>query len=303
MIEWDDQYEGSLSADGNVLVVKNREGCRFFDWVESRSSWVQRSHVLRYANSRVYLSGDGNTVVFYQPTSIRAPITILTYNLGTNSWIVKDEISNANTASISINGDGSVLAIGRRPITSFNNGTVEVYHWDDSNYTLSDVYADRGYVIHGPDPSTGASISLSGNGHFLAVGSPNAFDYGRGLVRIYALSTSNNSWYQLGNTITLSGYSYTNLGSSVTVSNDGNIVAIGAVYDDGSRFGSRRTLIFEYNSETRLWTQKGSTIIMLDILMLDSATMSSDGSTVVSFISGRVLYGNSYAYTKVYRFL
>ena len=66
-------------------------------------------------------------------------------------------------------------------------------------------------------------------------------------------------WIQLGSDIdgeSLSDYS----GSSVSLSNDGSIVAIGAPNNDGNGSNSGQTRVYQWDSTSSSWNQLGSDI-------------------------------------------
>ncbi|MFH2143504.1 MAG: T9SS type A sorting domain-containing protein [Bacteroidota bacterium] len=123
---------------------------------------------------------------------------------------------------------------------------------------------------------SGWSVSLSSDGFTLAIGAPenNGTDSFAGHVRIYEFITGN--WIQKGNDIdgeALMDYS----GTSVSISSDGSIVAVGAPYNNGG-FGQVR--IYQYL--VGIWTQMGSDIdgeSSGDVLGR-SVSLSSDGYRV-----------------------
>ena len=93
---------------------------------------------------------------------------------------------------------------------------------------------------------SGYSVSLSSDGTIVAIGAPDNDGNGSnsGHVRVYEYSGS--SWSQLGADIDgeASGdYS----GSSVSLSSDGTIVAIGAPYNDGNGSNSGHVRVYEYS--------------------------------------------------------
>jgi len=79
---------------------------------------------------------------------------------------------------------------------------------------------------------SGYSVSLSSDGTIVAIGATNNDDNGSnsGHVRVYKYE--NNSWTQRGTDIDGEA-SGDNSGHSVSLSSDGTIVAIGAIYNDG----------------------------------------------------------------------
>ena len=98
------------------------------------------------------------------------------------------------------------------------------------------------------EASDGGSVSLSGNGNTIAIGAPSeGITGGEGYVRIF--DWNGTSWTQRGSTI-IGGW-FTWFGECVSISNDGNTVAIGAP-------DAYYAEVYEWTGSA--WTQKGSTI-------------------------------------------
>jgi hypothetical protein len=100
-------------------------------------------------------------------------------------------------------------------------------------------------------------VSISSDGTIVAIGTPGNDDAGdaSGLVRIF--ENINDNWVQKGNTIY--GEATGDLfGSSVSISGDGTIVAIGGPYNDNGALNGGQVKVFEYIGGT--WTQIGDTI-------------------------------------------
>ena len=133
---------------------------------------------------------------------------------------------------VSINGDGSTVAIGaeRNDGTANNAGHVRIYDWSG---TLGK--KETTSMVKQPDFSS-RSISISSDGNTLAIGAPgndNAATWA-GNVRIF--EWSGTAWTQGAS---ISGEAANDQsGHSVSISSDGNTIAIGAPYNDGSASNS-----------------------------------------------------------------
>ena len=103
--------------------------------------------------------------------------------------------------------------------------------------------------------------------------------FNSGHVRVYEYNSSNNSWSQLGSDIDGEA-GYDQSGYSVSLSNDGTIVAIGAIRNAGGGTDSGHVRVYEYSSGS--WTQIGSDIDgeAAGSESGHSVSLSSDGSTV-----------------------
>ncbi len=175
--------------------------------------------------------------------------------------------------SVSLSGDGTVLAVGAR----FNDGTsgnadddrghVQVYKYD----TTSSVWNKLGDDIDGEAAGdfSGYSVSLSDDGNILAVGatgndgtSGNAFD-NRGHVRVYKYDATSSAWNKLGDDIDGEAAGDSS-GYSVTLSGDGNVLAVGAIGNDGTSgymYDNRgHVRVFKYDSTSSAWNKLGDDI-------------------------------------------
>ena len=184
--------------------------------------------------------------------------------------------------SVSLNSDGTIVAVGA-PNTDVNgseNGVVRVYQYKDESGTWLQLGDDIDGEAVGDN--TGWSVSLSSNGKIVAIGSPfnnlNNFNHNRGLVRVYQYKESlgTGSWIQLGNDIHgkfnngLSGF-------SVSLSSNGNVVAIGEPY-------SGLVIVYQYKESlgTGSWIQLGDNIYGKSVGDLSgfSVSLSSNGNVV-----------------------
>lgn len=156
--------------------------------------------------------------------------------------------ASQSPGSISLNSDGSIVAVGS-PFGNSEPGFVRVYQNIGNNWT------QIGADITGEDFNGlfGNSVSISNNGNILAVGAPG--NNNNGLVRIY--ENTGNNWTQIGQDIVGDNFS-DKFGFSVSMSDDGNIVAIGAPENDNSEFNSGQVRLYENIDNT--WTQMGQDI-------------------------------------------
>ena len=107
------------------------------------------------------------------------------------------------------------------------------------------------------DDHSGFSVSLSSDGNIVAIGSRynDANGSNSGNVRIY--KNNNSTWSQIGQDIdgeATSDYS----GYSVSLSSDGNMVAIGAYSNDGNGTNAGHVRVYQNNNGS--WTQLGQDI-------------------------------------------
>ncbi len=151
-------------------------------------------------------------------------------------------------ASVSINTDGSVFAIGCPQSDAIGNGYVEVYNVNGSDF---EKIGDSINGINGIDPERfGASVSLNGSGDLLAIGAPRAGRNGRfsGAVRIFENQSA--IWTQKGSEIV--GGTTATAGTSVAINGAGTSVLLGA---PGWQQGSGMTFLYENTGTPDTWSQ------------------------------------------------
>ena len=147
--------------------------------------------------------------------------------------------------------------------------------------------------------SSGGFVSLSSDGHIVAIGawinSDNGVDAGH--VRIY--KDTSGSWTQVGSDI--DGEAAYDQSGSVWLSSDGSTVAIGARQNDGNGTSAGHVRIYENISGT--WIQVGADID--GEAAYDgsgySVSLSSDGSTVAIGASGNDGNGTDAGHVRIYK--
>ena len=120
-------------------------------------------------------------------------------------------------------------------------------------------WLQKGVDIDGEEAQeySGRSISMSSDGNTLAVGAPynDGTATNSGHVRIYEWSGA--AWTQKGADI--DGEAAADIsGWSISMSSDGNTIAIGAEENDGSATSSGHVRIYEWSGTA--WAQKGADI-------------------------------------------
>lgn len=202
------------------------------------------------------------------------------YSWNGSSWIQRGSDIDGEAAgdysglSVSLSSDGSIIAIGahHNDGNGINSGSVRVYVWNGSSWVK------RGGDIDGDAYDfSGHSVSLNNDGNILAIG--NAFNGNQTQychIRVYYWSGS--SWIKRGDNINLPFNINNGSGGKVSISGDGNRLAIGSPYDGGYNGCVR---IYFWNNNT--WTQLGNTIYGNndDSFVGFHINLSRDGSTVI----------------------
>ena len=195
--------------------------------------------------------------------------------------------TGARACQIAISTNGQIMAIGSPGVhDAYANysaeGSVNVYRRDDSNTTISPIgWIPWGQQLTEPTPRTageyGMSVALSGDGTVLAVGRSGG---GHGSVYIYNFNASSNQWTETDElSVTESQTTYysdssrvweNGFGASVSLSDDGTIIAVGAPMGYYDRYGpdmsestaekntrSRGGTVYVFEQDANLtWNQK-----------------------------------------------
>ena len=240
----------SLSENGKLLAIgyiyKNLRSetvgeVRIYQW--TGSEWRQQGQELLHAQKElasrlcVSLNAKGNRLaigitVDDIKTKETGKVKIFEWDglhyrqLGNN---IEGEFSGDRSGfSISLSSDGQRVGIGA-PYNDLNgnaSGYTRIFEWTQGKWS------QLGSSIKGEKEGdcSGAAIALSPSGHRIAIGAP--FSTGKaptaGQVRVFEYI--NQDWKKLGPNINGEGLNY-NLGRSVALSPDGNLLALTSIYD------------------------------------------------------------------------
>ena len=281
----------SLSADARTLVVgapgdidnTNRKG--YVKVYRAEEDGWKRIGQTIYGDVTGDLFGwsldvtaEGNIIVLGAPGSYNytdRPGYVQVYSLvsndeaGDDTWnqIGQDIIGEADGDefgySVSISEDGKTIAVGAIKGAMYNLGYVRIYHhlgndgtrWGQIGEDI-DGELDYGYF--------GVSVSLSADGSTIAIGAKYNDDNGdaSGQVKVYRIDSEGSSWERLVQSI-YGDNAGDWFGASVSLSPDGNTLAIGApgYREDDDRPGYVRAFSLESSLNTGSWIQIGQDII------------------------------------------
>ena len=311
----------SLSSDGTILAVggTHNDGngltaghVRVFEF--SGGSWSQLGSDIdgeaagdEFGES-VSLSSDGTILAVGAVGNDESGMTagharVFEFSGGSWSQLGSDidgEAAYDNFGqSVSLSSDGTILAVGGWGNDDFatNAGHVRVFEFSGGSWSQlgSDIDGEAGYN------SFGESVSLSSDGTILAVGAPDndGFASNAGHAQVYEFS--GGSWSQLGADI--DGEAETDeFGSSVSLSSDGTILAVGAVGNDGNGSSAGHVRVFEFSGGS--WSQLGSDIDgeAANDRLGRSVALSADGSILAAGASGNDGNGSNAGHVRMYQF-
>jgi hypothetical protein len=238
----------AISKDGNTVLVGSRE-------VNGLGDKRGRAAVYKYSNnSWNKIGGDINGIEDYENLGYSVSINyngniIATsapysdggstykgqtrvFSLVNNVWtqlggnINGEQDGHQSGHSISLNDSGNIIAIGA-PLAKINGqstiGCVHVYSLINGSWKM------LGNRLMGEDSLAqfGGSVDLSADGKTLGVGANYMMAGFADTARAYVFSLENNNWVQKGKTI-FPQENISHFGNSVSLSSDGNTIAVGA---------------------------------------------------------------------------
>ena len=136
--------------------------------------------------------------------------------------------------SVSLSGDGMVLAIG-----ASRDSFCEVYGYNGTDWS------QIGQSIRFSDGSDldlfGHAVALSFAGDTVVIGAP--FDDSRsGIAQVYRLTSNREQWVRVGQNLV--GESGDQIGVAVSISDTGNRIAVGANFEDGNGSNAGHVRVF-----------------------------------------------------------
>jgi hypothetical protein len=269
----------SLSADGNRLAIgaSDNDGSgpgsghvRVYTW--SGTAWLQLgddidgeapgdssgySVSLSTDGTRLAIGATGNDGNGDRSGHVRVYAWSGTAWLQLGDDIDGEAAGDASGFSVSLRGDGNRLAIGAptNDGTGSDSGHVRVYTWSGTAWLR--LGGDIDGEAAGDWSGSSRAVSLSADGSRLTIGAQRNDGNGSaaGHVRVY--EWSGTTWLQLGDDIDgeMAGDGF---GRSVSLSADGNRLAISAPYKDGSGSESGQVQVYIWSGTN--WIQLGDDI-------------------------------------------
>ncbi|MBT8327645.1 MAG: FG-GAP repeat protein [Bacteroidia bacterium] len=208
---------------------------------------TQLGKKIKTPNSFIALSDNGSIVAIADEFG---DTKVFSYDSTSVTWKqLGNDIINTEGTSVSISNDGTLLAVGFP--NEGNSGVVRVYLYG-SDTTWTQFGNDIIGKVDGEQ--SGYSVSLSGDGRFLAIGAPEI----TGVARVYSLG-SNSEWYQIGDDLV--SYSYERFGHSVSLSDNGAILASSAPFSPPFPPQGLFGRVKVYENILGVWSQQGEDII------------------------------------------
>ena len=269
----------SLSSDGSRVAIgakwnggggSDAGHVRVYEY--DSSTWVQvggdidGEAVGDLSGWSVSLSSDGSRLAIgaqYNDGGGTDAGHVRVYDYDSSTWlqvggdIDGEAAGDRSGESVSLSSDGGRVAIGAKYNDGggTNAGHVRVYDYDSSTWVQVGGDIDGEAV----GDRSGESVSLSSDGSRVAIGATHNDGGGTsaGHVRVYEYDSS--TWVQVGGDIDGEAAGDQS-GWSVSLSSDGNRVAIGATRNDGGGTNAGHVRIYDYDFLSSTWDQLGKDI-------------------------------------------
>jgi hypothetical protein len=262
-------YEIAMSGNGKRIITSSTKSekcgnnCGDIKIYELRNNkWEQLGKTVigenpgDYFGSSVDISFDGSRIIVSSPNNdINGYISglVKVYEFINNQW----EQVGQNLSGQSKDMFGSIVKISK----TGNQIAISCPFSQNDDFIRIYEYINKKWVIKGQDildssqsEYFGASISLDSSGNRIAISclNPNTFGY----VRIFDFK--NNRWIQNGKDIK-SNKAKDSFGFSVSLSEEGNVLAIGA--PEGNNFDSEQNgFVNIYEQKDKDWKQIGNSL-------------------------------------------
>ncbi|NNC83073.1 MAG: T9SS type A sorting domain-containing protein [Flavobacteriales bacterium] len=310
----------SISNDGNRLAVGARlnDGngedaghVRIFE--RTADGWVQIGADLDgeapddESGSAVALSGNGNRVAIgaIQNTA-NGPASghVRVYEYDGADWVqlgsdINGPMNSLFGFSVDLSGYGGNLVVGATgaSVNGSNSGQIRAYQFIDGNWYM------MGSPINGQMEGDlfGTSVSISSNGQRIAAGARLNDSNGDAAGHVQVYDFTGDEWVPCGAHINGEAAG-DHSGGAVSLSGDGNRLAIGSRLNQGAGAASGQTRIFEYVEGS--WTQLGQSLHgeSSGDIFGTAVALDHDGSRVAIGAKSNDGNGNNSGQARVYQY-
>ncbi len=246
--------DGNGDDAGHVRVYQNINGT----WFQLGQD-IEGSGAGIFFGDRLSLSSSGLRVAVHAVRNTGVNINAgetKVYDFSGGSWMqVGTGILGAGETDgfngrIDLSSDGLHLAIGSSGNNSFM-GIARVFSFNGTDW----VQTGADFVGNASD-QLGKGVSLSSDGKRLAISIPSDDTLGNSLGSARVYEYNGTSWVELGSGI--AGENFNDFPGGVSLSSDGNRIAMGASGNDSNGLQSGHVRVFQYNGSN--WVQIGSEI-------------------------------------------
>lgn len=254
-----DHADGSGVDAGNVRVFKDSSGT----WVQIGGD-INGEAAGDFSGCAISLDSAGTTIAIgarANDGSYTNAGQVRIYKFVSNAWEQIGSDVNGPTGgdqfgtSVSLSHNGERFAVGapgHNSLTAFS-GQTRVYRYNSPYWYIVGSYID-GVANY---DNSGNSVSLSAKGDVVAIGSKSHDHLGNGTGQVRVFWDSAGTWIEKGQFLygeAAGDY----FGTSVSLSSDGNVLAVGATMNSGNGLNSGSVRLFYFISGT--WVKWGPDI-------------------------------------------
>ena len=243
---------------GQVKVYENVNG----NWVQMGQN-INGESAFNFSGRTVSLNASGTILAIgshYNSNNGTQSGHVRVFEYDNGTWVQLGSDINGESEfdesgwSVSLNDDGTIVAIGAKynEGSGYQQGQTRIYKF------LNGTWTQLGQDIDGEANGdlSGFSVSINSDGTIVAIGGIRNEANGSlaGHVRVYEFF--NDTWTQKGGDI--DGEAGENFGYSVSISDDGLTVAIGAINGDALEIDSGLARVYNFNNGN--WSQMGENL-------------------------------------------
>jgi len=283
-------FSTSLSDDGTILAVGAANSIVFPQgfarvYQNNNGTWQQIGDDIfgedtygGFFGGDISLSSNGNILAvgdFMNNENGNNSGHVRVYENNGGTWVqIGDDIDGEAEEekfgrSVSLSSNGAIVAVGA---TGLDSGLTRIFENNNGSW----VQIGDDILGEAQGDSSGFDVSLSSDGITIAIGAPENDGNGLNSGHVRVFEYINGAWEQIGNDI--DGEASVNFsGFAISLSADGNVVAIGAYGNESSKGHVR---IYQNNNDS--WLQLGTDIDGENIgeNLGRGVDLSDDGSTV-----------------------
>jgi hypothetical protein len=301
----------AFSGDGTVMVVGTHNDKSVSTnlgsiviYVNTNGTWVKTQKIdgdsfsgSTLFGSSIAISYDGNKILVGEPGYFYFGVgantgVVLVYNRTNGVWnqgasiYPNPAVTNSSFGdSVAISSNGVISVVGN---TGPASGTGNITMYNNSTKVVSPTSAQLSGITAGA--AFGLSVALSSDGTTVAASAP-ADTTNTGKVLIFTFNGTNLTLQQ-----TLTGSSTNSyFGRGISLSSDGNMLAVGAHYEGSSEIGA----VYIYTRSNSIWMLQSKILGNVgnaNTYFGRKVTLSSDGTMLSVGAEGHNVIGASYVY-------
>lgn len=254
--------DGSGLDAGHVRVFQNQNGT----WVQIGND-IDGEAAGDFFGRTVDLSSDGSILAVGAPFNDGNGAEsghVRVFQNQNGSWLqigndLDGEAAGDNFNAVSLNADGSILAVGAQSNNGNGTASGHVRIFENINNVWSQVGSDINGESRFDNSGRPEEVKLNADGSIVAIGAIGNSDNGifSGHVRVF--QNQNGNWMQIG--IDINGEDQQDFsGDAISLSADGSVLAIGAPSNDGNGVDSGHVRVFKNDNLLSVTGNKNPTL-------------------------------------------